>query len=416
MLNLTQWTAILAYGGSHIYYNYCIICMLYCVLQRAVKPKTVWRDAICLFGINTVYFGVCSALGFGLLKNYSLFWLVFYLQERLLLRVPKNAARFFTLYVTLCTLSNILFYYGLAAVLMGEPLSYFENVFHPMDFRKIYALSVSYMSTTFALRYCTKEKNAAPLRHLISSMNQMGFMLVSMGVLFGYLLFQGIMYGSLHSGLLEKIWSLSGCIYISAGFRITLRYAIKLSYLYHLDEKNMQLQQALDRQKRDVSDLIDVADMDTLTKIRNHAAGMKEIQNWIAQKQPFVLCLIDLDGLKYTNDFIGHDAGDRYLLKVVEAIEQHCRQDRDLLWRHGGDEFMLAYAGVSVIEAYGRMECIAERVAQAGAEQGIPMQISFGVEGWDGSCDFDTLFAKVDEQMYRMKHKHKQHSPQLVRE
>ena len=129
-----------------------------------------------------------------------------------------------------------------------------------------------------------------------------------------------------------------------------------------------------------------------------------------------MLCLIDLDGLKYTNDFIGHDAGDRYLLKVVEAIEQHCRQDRDLLWRHGGDEFMLAYAGISVIEAYGRMECIAERVSQAGAEQGIPMQISFGVEGWDGSSDFDTLFAKVDEQMYRMKHKHKQHSPQLVRE
>lgn len=416
MLNLIRCGAFICYCGSHIYYNYCIVRMLYNVLQRPVRPQRLWRDAVCLFVINAAYFGLCSSLGLGLLKNYGLFWLVFYIQERLLLQVPRNAARFFTLYVTLCTLSNILFYYGLAAILMNQPLAYFDNVFHPMDFRKIYALSVSYFSTTFALRHCAKEKKAAPLRHLIASMSQMRFMLLSMGVLFVYLLFQGIMYGNLYSGLQEKIWSLSGCLYISMGFRLTLRYAIKLSYFYQLDEKNLQLQQALDRQKRDVSDLIDVADMDTLTKVRNHAAGLREIRTWIAQERPFVLCLIDLDGLKYINDFVGHEAGDRYLLQVVDTVGRHCRQDRDLFWRHGGDEFLLAYAGVSVIEAYGRMERIAEQVRQAGAGQGLPMQISFGVEAWEPNYDFDTLFIKVDEQMYRMKQKHKQQCPQLVRE
>lgn len=94
MLNLTQWAAILAYCGSHIYYNYCIICMLYCVLQRSVKPKAVWRDAICLFGINAAYFGVCSALGFGLLKTLACFGWCFICRSGCCFVCPKTLRGF----------------------------------------------------------------------------------------------------------------------------------------------------------------------------------------------------------------------------------------------------------------------------------------------------------------------------------
>lgn len=122
-----------------------------------------------------------------------------------------------------------------------------------------------------------------------------------------------------------------------------------------------------------------------------------------------------LDGLKYVNDYIGHEAGDRYLRTVVEVVGRHCRQDRDLFWRNGGDEFVLAFAGLSDIEAYGRMERIAKQVHQEGEDSGIPMQISFGVETWDKAGDFDALFTIIDAQMYRMKQKHQQQCPQLVR-
>lgn len=415
MLEIIRYASFFTYCGSHIYYAYSIIGMMYRLADRSVLPKKKWKDALILFFVNATYFGIGSALGLGLLKNFGLFWLVFYLQERLLFQVPKKTARFLTLYVTLCTLSNILFYYGVFAIFMNEPLAYFENVFQPMSFLKIYALSFSYFSTTFALRFYNKEKNAAPLRHLISSMYQVKFMLICMAALFAYLLFHGIMYGSLDNSLQAKIWSLSGCVYISVGFVFALRYATKLSYFYYLDEKNLKLQKALDRQKRDVSDLIDAADMDTLTKVRNRTAGMKEILKWMESGRYFVLCLIDLDSLKYVNDFIGHQSGDQYLLKVVEIVGRYCRQDRDLFWRYGGDEFLLAYAGLPVIEAYHRMELIADEVKQEGEIQNLPMQISFGVEVWDKSSDFDTLFAKVDEQMYAMKREHKQQAPQFMR-
>lgn len=415
MLEIVRYGSLLAYCVSHLYYSYNIVCMIYCLVKRPVLPKRLWKDALIFFCINVLYFSICSALGLGLLKNYGLFWVVFYLQERYLFQVPKESAKFLMLHVTLCTLSNILFYYGLLAILIDRPLVYFDNVFEPLDFCKVYALSVSYFSTSFTFRYYMKEKNLAPLRHLISSMNQMKFMLFSMTALFIYLLFQGIMYGNLDNSIQAKIWSLSGCIYITVGFRIAIGYATKLSYFYHLDEKNLELQKALDRQKQDVSDLIDVADMDNLTKIRNRASGMKEILKWMESGKYFVLCLIDLDSLKYVNDCIGHQAGDQYLRKVVEIIERNCRQDRDLIWRYGGDEFLLAYTGLPVAKAYRKMEMIADQVKQEGAAKNLPMQISFGVEVWDKNSDFDTLFAKVDEQMYAMKREHKQQAPQFMR-
>lgn len=415
MHDVIRYASFFAYCGAHIHYDYCIVRMLYRLKRQSVRPAILWRSTLLLFGINTLYFGACSAVGLGLLKNFALFWLVFYVEERFLCRVPKQTAWFCTLYITLCTMGCFLLWYGFASIAMQQPLSYFYNVFMPLDYRKIYILSFSYLCAALPIRHFAKEKNAAPLRHLITSMNQMRFMMLSMVALFAYLLFQGILYGSLHSGLAEKLWSLSGCVYISMGFLFALRYAIKLTYFYRLDERNIRLQQQLDRQKQDVSDLIDVADIDTLTQIRNHAAGVKAIHEWMAQGRDFALCLIDLDGLKYVNDYIGHEAGDRYLRTVVEVVGRHCRQDRDLFWRNGGDEFLLAFAGLSDIEAYGRMERIAKQVHQEGEDSGIPMQISFGVETWDKAGDFDALFTIIDAQMYRMKQKHQQQCPQLVR-
>ena len=119
-------------------------------------------------------------------------------------------------------------------------------------------------------------------------------------------------------------------------------------------------------QRRDISDLIDTADMDTLTKIRSRAAGAKELAQWLADGQGFVLCLIDLDSLKYVNDCIGHQYGEQYLCQVVEIVRGHCRQDRDLLWQGGGDEFLLVCAGLSEAEARRRLIQIADQVREGG--------------------------------------------------
>jgi len=62
-----------------------------------------------------------------------------------------------------------------------------------------------------------------------------------------------------------------------------------------------------------------------------------------------VLC-IDLDDFKLVNDSLGHDAGDRVLVEVVERILRATRRG-DLLGRIGGDEFVLICEGAEAAAA-----------------------------------------------------------------
>jgi diguanylate cyclase (GGDEF)-like protein len=58
----------------------------------------------------------------------------------------------------------------------------------------------------------------------------------------------------------------------------------------------------------------------------------------IREHKPFALLLIDLDRFKSINDRHGHAVGDDCLRHVV-ATANACLRPRDLLARHGGDEF-----------------------------------------------------------------------------
>ena len=56
--------------------------------------------------------------------------------------------------------------------------------------------------------------------------------------------------------------------------------------------------------------------------------------------QPFALMYIDLDNFKDINDSFGHDFGDRVLLAALKRIRA-CLREGDMIFRHGGDEFLL---------------------------------------------------------------------------
>ncbi len=53
---------------------------------------------------------------------------------------------------------------------------------------------------------------------------------------------------------------------------------------------------------------------------------------------PLSVIMIDVNGLKLTNDAFGHETGDRLLKKVAGLMKKECRND-DIVARLGGDEF-----------------------------------------------------------------------------
>ncbi|MEM7737817.1 MAG: diguanylate cyclase, partial [Deinococcota bacterium] len=67
------------------------------------------------------------------------------------------------------------------------------------------------------------------------------------------------------------------------------------------------------------------------------------------------LLVIDLDYLKLINDAFGHLAGDSALATVAAYIRQHLHSD-DLLFRYGGDEFVVLLPNTSLEQASQRAQ------------------------------------------------------------
>lgn len=67
----------------------------------------------------------------------------------------------------------------------------------------------------------------------------------------------------------------------------------------------------------------------------------REVRRSIRNQSPISLIAVDIDYFKQYNDTMGHDAGDRCLSAVGQALLAYARRPGDLAARLGGDEFVL---------------------------------------------------------------------------
>lgn len=109
-----------------------------------------------------------------------------------------------------------------------------------------------------------------------------------------------------------------------------------------------------------------------------------------------MLAFVDVDGLKTTNDSLGHNAGDGLLRNVVRALRKHLRS-YDLIVRFGGDEFVCAMSDVSLDETSTRFDRIDKDLQPDGAS------ITVGLTQLDHGESLASLIARADEALYEQR-------------
>ncbi len=150
----------------------------------------------------------------------------------------------------------------------------------------------------------------------------------------------------------------------------------------------------------------DEAILDQLTGLLNRHALLPRFSEITQQArlthQPVCLVLVDLDTFKDVNDSHGHDRGDAVLQSVAYEMRKQLRSF-ELIYRLGGEEFLIVLPGVDLDT--GRI--LAERLREAVQEAhpaGVPVTISIGVSAASGEqVDYDTLFRAADAALYEAK-------------
>jgi diguanylate cyclase (GGDEF)-like protein len=130
---------------------------------------------------------------------------------------------------------------------------------------------------------------------------------------------------------------------------------------------------------------------------------------------PVSIAYIDIDHFKLINDRHGHSAGDNILVEVTRQIQAILRP-QDLLFRWGGEEYLILLSHTTRDEAREFSETVRQRVAAnvdtPGAIAPEPVTVSIGVAtispgapgaGADLNLDETDLIEAADQALYSAK-------------
>ena len=148
--------------------------------------------------------------------------------------------------------------------------------------------------------------------------------------------------------------------------------------------------------------------LDPLTGMLNRNALSDRVAELSQQSalsgDPVGLVIGDIDGFKPINDQRGHATGDEVLRELSRVLRARLRAF-DLVYRIGGEEFLILLPGADATEARAVAEALREAVAEEAFLDGLRMTMSFGVAASDrgDSFHYDEVFRRADSAMYEGK-------------
>lgn len=117
---------------------------------------------------------------------------------------------------------------------------------------------------------------------------------------------------------------------------------------------------------------------------------------------PVSVLMIDIDYFKRINDEYGHAVGDAVLRDVVDIIGNRARR-LDLLFRIGGEEFLLLLPDTREEDACKLGDDLRQAVADAFRLRELPVTVSIGVSEWHRDDDQDSWLKHADDALYLAK-------------
>jgi diguanylate cyclase (GGDEF)-like protein len=197
------------------------------------------------------------------------------------------------------------------------------------------------------------------------------------------------------------------------GSRMLVQYrveVIQLSVTWFLMVSAYSLNRGLGRLRQQRDEMRHLADTDALTGLPNRRAGLRQLEQYMAQArasaQPLSIGFLDIDLFKQINDRYGHEVGDEVLVLVARTLGHGVRAKVDVI-RMGGEEFLVLLPGTTADVAAPRLEQMRERITHNARQlqyEGLVVTVSIGLAQLHAQDeDVAGLMRRADNAMYRAK-------------
>jgi diguanylate cyclase (GGDEF)-like protein len=149
---------------------------------------------------------------------------------------------------------------------------------------------------------------------------------------------------------------------------------------------------------------------DPLTNLFNRRAMdefvSREITRVNRQGTQLTFLMLDIDGFRAVNSNFGHQTGDAVLVDMAQMLKNNFR-GADLLFRYGGDEFLVVMPETSEEQAEIAVRRLLRGVESwnVSSKRGFELQINWGITAHVAGAIISDVLREADRRLYQRKHK-----------
>lgn len=176
------------------------------------------------------------------------------------------------------------------------------------------------------------------------------------------------------------IWDIGEANTVLAVFNIQLAF---LAILIQLTIGNTIMNTIMKANHKELEKSKDQANMDSLTGLfnRRYATMFFERLSKEQDEQTWCVAMLDIDDFKLVNDTHGHQVGDGVLISLGNIIKTNLRKT-DVIFRWGGEEFLILLKDVDVPIAFQTLDKLRRKIAEETLEthgKTIKITVTIGV-------------------------------------
>ena len=371
-----------------------LIALLSLFMQSSIKSASLryWTASWCSLSLALISLFV----GFHVSLDQSLFYSVYFLGEYL----------FGLLFIAGCRnqmtgaeLNKSHLYFLIPAVIVALVLPHASR-----DFNDQFMIHAAILSALFVTAFVTLRRGSKSERN--PGEKSQGLRVMSTALL---LLSVGFLHYVPVFGARKGLWGLTvPSAYLQYTSIFDLLFEILLGFgtmtvLMEGVRRELQLANQNLLEARDQLELL--VQMDPLTEALNRHAFhslLRRPESGQETRTSGSVAIIDIDNLKPINDTLGHTAGDKAIRAVARAMRSLVRAD-DMLFRWGGDEFLVLMFNLPQSEARRRMEKLNQILAEncrRWTGVAVTVTVSHGVAGFSSLTDLSRAIEAADLAMY----------------